>query len=146
MAAFQMHRLTDAPLHASLITFDGKTWQSRKNHRKGGLVTFRGVYPSGSAGSDDARYMRWLLSEFYRLHRPDGLVVDCRALEYSWGDDFGFQDREPYKADSFALLVVLRPDQQLGYDYVVPRVVQRLSLEAALAEVDEDIRSMSSIL
>jgi hypothetical protein len=90
--------------------------------------------------------MRWLLSEFYRLHRPDGLVVDCRALEYSWGDDFGFQDREPYKADSFALLVVLRPDQQLGYDYVVPRVVQRLSLEAALAEVDEDIRSMSSIL
>jgi hypothetical protein len=146
MAAFQMSRLSDTPLHVSQITFEGKVWRSRKNHRTGGLVVFRGVYPSGSAGADDARYMRWLLSEFYRLHRPDGLVVDCRDLHYVWGDDFGFQDREPYKADHFPLLVVLRPEQQAGYDYAAPRVIQRLSLQAALAEVDDEIRSMASIL
>src|SRR6185369_746895 len=100
---FRMERLSDAPLHASRITCEGKVWRLRRNHRIGGLVAIRGVYPPGSAGTDDARYIRWLLSEFYTLYRPDGLVVDCRELEYVWGDDLDLPKREPEKADSFPL-------------------------------------------
>jgi hypothetical protein len=143
---FPIERLSDAPLYASRITCEGKVWRSRRNHRMGGLVTFRGTYPRGSAGTDDARYIRWLLSEFYTLHAPDGLVVDCRELEYAWGDDLGFPGREPVKADRFPLLVVLRPEQQEAYAYPVPRSDHRLDLERALAEVDEAIRAMKSLL
>ncbi len=65
-----MERLSDAPLHASRITCEGKVWRSRRNQRTGGLVAFRGVYPPGSAGTDDARYIRWLLSEVLHLAPP----------------------------------------------------------------------------
>ncbi len=146
MEEFRMERLSDAPLHASLITCEGKVWRSRRNQRIGGLVALRGVYPSGSAGKDDARYIRWLLREFYTLHCPDGLVVDCRELEYVWGDDLDFPKREPEKADRFPLLVLLRPEQQEAFAYAVSRADHRLDLQAALAEVDEAIRAMKSLL
>ncbi len=45
MDKFSIERLSDAPLHASRITCEGKVWRSRRNHRTGGLVAFRGVYP-----------------------------------------------------------------------------------------------------
>ena len=121
-------------------------WRSRRNHRTGGLVALRGVYPPGSAGTDDARYICWLLSEFYTLHRPDGLVLDCRSLEYVWGDDLDFPTPDPVKADRFPLLVVLRPEQQEAFSYAVAREQQRLDLPAALAEMDEVIRGMKSLL
>jgi len=141
-----MDRLSDAPLYTSRITCDGKVWPSRRNHRTGGLLAFRGVYPTGSAGTDDARYIRWLLSEFYTLHRPDGLVLDCRELEYVWGDDLNFPARNPQKADHFPLLVVLRREQQEAFTYVVPLANHRFDLHTALAEVDETIRAMKSLL
>ncbi len=73
-------------------------------------------------------------------------MVDCRELEYVWGDDLDFPGREPYKADRFLLLVVLRPDQQEAFAHAVPRADHRLDLHAALAEVDEAIRAMKSLL
>lgn len=146
MGGFPIERLTDAPLHASGITCEGRVWRSRRNHRTGGLVALRGVYPPGSAGKDDARYIRWLLSEFYVPHRSDGLVLDCRGLEYVWGDDFDFPTPDPRQADHFPLLVVLRPEQQEAFAYAVPREQQRLDLLAALAEMDEAVRGMRSLL
>lgn len=142
VAKLPLNRLSDAPLHTSTITCECKVWHTRKNQRTGGLVVFHGVYPSGSAGTDDARHIRWLLSEFYVLHGPDGLVLDCRDLEYVWGDDLRFPVREPYKADAFPLLVVLRAEQQESYAYAVSQMNHRLSLDTALGEVDEALRSM----
>ncbi len=146
MDSFRMERLSDAPLHVSGITCEGKVWRSRRNHRTGGLVAFRGAYPPGSAGKDDARYVRWLLSEFYALHRPDGLVLDCRELEYVWGDDLDFPTPNPHRADRFPLPVVLSPDQQEAFSYAVPREQQRFDLAAALAEIDELMQGMKSLL
>jgi hypothetical protein len=141
-----MERLTDALLHVSGITCEGKVWRSRRNHRTGGLFVLRGIYPPGSAGKDDARYIHWLLSEFYTQHRPDGLVLDCRELEYTWGDDLDFSTPDPIKADRFPLLVVLRPEQQEAFAYAAPREQHRLDLMAALAEMDEAVRGMKSLL
>lgn len=146
MEEFRMERLTDAPLYASRITCEGKVWQSRRNHRTGGLLAFRGVYPPGSAGADDARYIRWLLSEFHTLHHPDALVLDCRALDYVWGDNLSFPTPRPLKTDRYPMLVVLRSEQQEAFGYAVPRSQHRLDLQAALAEMDEAIRAMKSLL
>lgn len=83
MREFDLRWLTDAALDISRIACECKVWKSRRNHRTGGLVTFCGVFLPGSAGADDARFIRWKLEEFYELYRPDGLVVDCRELEYT---------------------------------------------------------------
>jgi hypothetical protein len=139
---FSLERLVDAPMHVSRITCEAKTWHKWKNHRTGGLIVFLGVCPYGSAGADDARYIDWLLSEFYQLHRPDGLVIDCRELEYTWGDDLDFPRPEFLSAESFPLLVVLRPEQQEAYAYAVAREDHRLDLHAALSDVDEALRVM----
>lgn len=109
------------------------------------MIVFRGVYPLGAAGTDEARYIRWLLSEFYTLHRPDGVVVDCRELDYVWGDDLSFPVPELCKADRCPLLVVLRPEQQLAFDYVISRSEQRLDLQIALCEVDGEVRNMKPL-
>jgi hypothetical protein len=144
--AFDLGRLTDAPLGVSRIGCECKVWKVRKNHRTGGLVTFRGAYRPGSAGTDDARFIRWKLGEFYELYTVDGLVVDCRELDYTWGDDLDFSGRQPNRADDFPLLVVLRPEQQEAYAYAVAREKHRHDLLGALAEVDEAIRIMKSLL
>lgn len=146
MGEFPMERLSDAPLHVSRITCEGKVWRLRRNHRIGGLLTLRGIYPRGSAGADDARYIRWLLSEFYILHQPDGLLLDCREFDYVWGDDLAFPTPEPQRSDDFPLLVVLRPEQQEAFDYAVGRDHQRLDLLGALGEMDVLLRGMRSLL
>src|SRR5262245_5866442 len=140
MREFEMNRLADAPLDISRIGYDCKVWKSRRNHRCGGLITFRGEYLPGSAGKDDARFICWRLREFYERSRPDGLVVDCRELNYTWGDDLSFPDREPDRTGHFPLLIVLRPEQQDAYSYAISREKQRFDLLAALSEVDEAIR------
>ena len=145
VSEFDLTRLADAPLDISQIACHCQVWRLRRNHRVGGLITFRGVYQPGSAGTDDARFIRWKLNEFYELYWPDGLVVDCRELEYTWGDDLGFSERVPNRADHFPLLVVLRPEQQDAYAYAVSRVRHRQDLVAALREVDEAIRAMRSL-
>jgi hypothetical protein len=122
-------------------------WHSRRNHRTGGLVTFSGHYYPGSAGVDDARFIRWKLNEFYELNRIYGLVVDCRNLDYTWGDDLSlYPPSNSCLLDSFPLLVVLSSHQQEAFDYVVPREQHRLDLLTALSEIDEKIRAMKSLL
>lgn len=146
MREFDLSYLADAPLEISRIRCECKLWRSRRNHRVGGLATFRGVYQPGSAGKEDARFIRWKLEEFYELYRADGLVVDCRELEYTWGDDLTFPKRDPYRADHFPLLVVLRPEQQDVYAYAISRERHRQDLLVALREMDEAIRAMRPFL
>lgn len=143
---FDLSRLTVAPLEISEVRCEASTWKVRRNHRSGSLVTFRGTYLSGSAGVDDARLIRWKLEQVYELFRPDGIVIDCRELEYNWGDDLHFPEREPDRTDNFPLLVVLRPDQQDAYSFAVSLENQRLDLLGALGELDQSLRRMCSLL
>jgi len=143
---FDIRRLVDSPLEVSRITCEFKTWRSQRNHRTGGLAAFRGIYAPGSAGKNDARQIQTLLQEFYHAHRPDGLVLDCRELEYTWGDDLDFPENEPVRTERFPLLIVLRREQQEAYAYAISRELHRNDLENALAEIDEAIRGMKSLL
>ena len=47
---------------------------------------------------------------------------------------------------TFPLLVVLRPEQQEAFAYAVPCEQHRLDLAAALAEMDEAVRGMKSLM
>jgi hypothetical protein len=142
MGGFNLDQLRDVSLAISGLVCDCRVWKSPENPRVGGLVTFRGRYLPGSAGKDDALWITWRLDEFYELARPDGLVVDCRELDYIWGDDLDLQPRRVL--DRFPLLLVLRPDQQEAFAYPEPQESFRFDLPTALAEIDEQLRNLQA--
>ena len=57
-------------------------------NKKIGLISFDGIYKSGSAGKDDAFFITHKLQQFYESLDPFALIVDCTNLEYEWGDEF----------------------------------------------------------
>lgn len=140
MGGFSLDRLRDVSLAVSALACDCRVWESPRNRRVGGLVTFRGRYLPGSAGKDDALWIKWRLDEFYELARPDGLVVDCRELDYTWGDDIHLRPRSRRVPEGFPFLLVIRPEQQEVFAFTEARERHRFDLPAALAEMDEQLR------
>lgn len=72
----------------SAIQYECYIWKVPKAPYGAGYIKFSGVYQHGSAGKDDARFIRQRLNEFSELTHIRGLVVDFRELVYVWGDDF----------------------------------------------------------
>lgn len=127
--------MREVSLNVSGIACECRVWESRRNQRAGGLVTFRGHYRPGSAGKDDALWLKWRLDEFCELVRPNGLVVDCRELDYTWGDDLHLRPRSRRLPNASLYRLVIRPEQQEAFAFAEPRECHRFELSAALAEV-----------
>jgi hypothetical protein len=123
------------------VRFPWTSARSPRNHRCGGLIRFTGSYQKGSAGVDDARYIRWTLRQFLELAQIDGLVIDCTGLDYEWGDDLDF----PVRSD-LPFCVVVQPDQRQAYAYAVGESRLRTDMNAELAAMAETIRIMKSRL
>lgn len=143
---FDQNRLMPTSLEISAICAECRTWRSPRNHRTGGLITFEGVYQHGSAGSDDARFIRWTLRQFLDLTAVDGLVIDCAGLDYQWGDDLSFNTRRSLDEDPLPTRIAISPDQAADYGYAVPDDWITPSREAALSEMDALLRAMKSRL
>ncbi|MCA9030834.1 MAG: hypothetical protein KDA66_08500 [Planctomycetaceae bacterium] len=144
---FDLLKLEDVSLEISTIQCSYQRWQLPRMHRAGGLVTFAGTYKHGSAGSDDARFIRWRINEFCDLGYPlliDGLVIDCRALNYEWGDDLYFAPSN--KPIDFPTLVVISDSQREAYSGILGNRDLRFDLNAALAEMTELFRQMKPLL
>jgi hypothetical protein len=50
------------------------------------VVSFTGTCGIGSAGNDDATFMRAIIVAALDAWSPSGLVLDLRHLAYEWGD------------------------------------------------------------
>lgn len=143
---FDQNRLMPTSLVISAIRAECRTWLSPRNHRTGGLIAFEGLYQHGSAGSNDARFIRWTLRQFLDLTRVDGLVIDCTGLDYLWGDDLSFNTRQSLDEDPLPTLIAISPAQSAAYGYAVPDDWVTPSREAALSEMDALLRAMRSSL
>lgn len=138
---FDRSRLRPISLQISAINVQCHVWQSPRNHRSGGLISFSGAYQHGSAGVDDARYVRWTLGQFLELARVDSLVIDCTALDYQWGDELSCPVN-----DELPFCVVVRADQQAAYAYAVGADQLQTDVNLALYAAAETIRAMKSRL
>ena len=134
--------MREVSLNLSGIVCACRVWESRRSQRVGGLIAFRGHYRPGSAGKDDALWLKWRLDEFYELARPDGLVVDCRELDYTWGDDLHLRPRSRRLPDVFPYRLVIRPEQQEAFAFAEPRPCHRFDPAVALAEVHAELQSL----
>jgi hypothetical protein len=141
MSGFSLDRLKDVSLAVSGIVCDCRVWTSPKHRRTGGLIAFRGEYRTGSAGKPDAMWIGWKLNEFQEPARPDGLVVDCRELVYTWGDDLTLRPHFRLLPESFPFRLVIRPDQQEAFAFVESRELHRFDLTSALAEIDDSLQN-----
>ena len=147
LADFDLSRLEDVSLEISSIQGSFQRWQLPKIHRAGGLATFVGTHKHGSAGSDDARFIRWRIDEFCDLGYPlliDGLVVDCRNLNYEWGDNLDFTPSN--KPIEFPTLVVIAESQREAFSGILGDSDLRFDLDQALAEMTEIFRQMKPLL
>lgn len=142
MGAFNPNALCAVSLAISDVSCDCRVRDSSHGRRVGGLITFRGRYHPGSAGKDDARWIKWRLNEFYDLTRFDGLVVDCQELDYTWGDDLHLRPDARSLPDNFPFLLVIRAEQEEAFAYSEPRQYHRFDLMMALAEIDGQLRAM----
>lgn len=134
--------MREVSLSISDIACNCLVWELRHNQRIGGLVVFRGHYRPGSAGYDDALWLKWRLDEFYELARPDGLVVDCRELDYTWGDNLHLRPRSELLSDRFPYRLVIRPEHQQAFAFAEPRECHRFELAVAIAEVDAELQTL----
>ena len=51
------------------------------------LICISGKYKPGSAGEDDAKFIKWNLMQFVDYIKPNYLIIDLTNFKYEWGDD-----------------------------------------------------------
>ena len=148
MFSFDFNKLENVTLEISQILYKCQIWRLKKYHRTGGLISFSGYYPPGSAGSDDAKFIQWKIEEFCDCSFPekiDGLVVDCRQLDYVWGDDLSFYPTRHFKGN-FPVLIVINPAQHEAFAGILSEAVIRFELQSTLEEMNQFFRSMKAKL
>jgi hypothetical protein len=107
-------RLIPVSLTISSLLFECYTWHSRIDSSIAGYVIFRGQYRRGSAGYEDALFIKWRLNQFCDLLEPSQLIVDLRTLDYEWGDDLSLY---PFRflSSKSPIRFLLRPEQVSFY-------------------------------
>ena len=80
-------QLVSVSLDISAIQCEFYTWRLKHDELLSGYIVLRGQYQYGSAGSDDALFIKWRLNQFCNAIEPSRLIVDLRQLQYEWGDD-----------------------------------------------------------
>ena len=50
------------------------------------VIRYTGIYPFGSAGNDDAQYMKAMAKAGVAAFKPWGVIHDLSELTYKWGD------------------------------------------------------------
>src|SRR5262245_8717794 len=137
-------RLEAVTLDVSMLTCQCYVWSVPRTQILAGLVVFHGLYRPGSAGSDDARFIRWRIRELCELRLPssiEGLLVDFRDMAYEYGDNLSVDDN-PLDDDGQPIRVVVQPSQIEAFRGVIGDHRLRTDLEEAAAEVSDILRGL----
>jgi hypothetical protein len=137
-------KLQEISLNISQIECKTYVWQVPKTQYLAGLIVFSGTYLYGSAGCDDALFIKWRLNEFCELNSPhtiSGLVVDLRNLDYQWGDDLTIEP-EQLRRFNQPVRVVVTPERYTTFSYVVNTTELITDMELAFAEVKNILQAI----
>jgi hypothetical protein len=111
-------QLIPISLDISSISFECYTWRYNLDASDSGYIVFQGQYRYGSAGADDALFIKWRLNQFCDALQPSRLIVDLRELDYQWGDDlslYPFHFLDPESKIRF----ILTPQQVSYYESTI---------------------------
>ena len=111
------------------------------------LLAAESLRTHASAGSDDARFIKWRIDEFCDLGYPlltDGIVVDCRSLDYEWGDNLDFSPSG--KPIEFPTLIVVTDAQREAFSGILGEHDLRFDLHEAIDEMNSIFRAMKPLL
>ncbi|MEH2167150.1 MAG: hypothetical protein V7K41_10840 [Nostoc sp.] len=134
--------LTKVTLNISQLKCKYYVWKIPKMQKLAGLIVFSGTYLYGSAGSDDALFIKWKINEFCELELPQkiiGLVVDFRNLDYQWGDDLDIYPQEMRRLEQ-PVRIVVTPERYEAFKGVLGEQELHTDIEVAFAEVIEALK------
>lgn len=136
-------KLTEVTLNTSKLECKYYIWEIPKTKKLAGLIVFSGKYLYGSAGSDDALFIKWRINEFCELnfpHQISGLVVDFRSLDYQWGDDL---DVSPQKIRGLGqpVRIVVTPERYEAFKGVLDEQELYTDIEVAFAQIVKALKS-----
>jgi hypothetical protein len=106
------------------------------------VLKFSGVYGVGSAGNNDADFMRVITRAARSAWRSDAVVFDLRDLAYEWGDStWGVFGRRLSEVDGLPSALVVSDLCRAGFS-TCARLVPPMfdDLESAIAFVAEPAR------
>lgn len=139
--------LTEVTLDISQLKCKYYVWKIPKMQKLAGLIVFSGTYAYGSAGSDDALFIKWRINEFCELELPQkisGLVVDFRILDYQWGDDLDVYPQEIRRLGQ-PVRIVVTPERYEAFKGVLGEQELHTDIEVAFAEVIEALKVLQGI-
>lgn len=139
-------QLEEVSLGISELSCRCWTWPVPRTQAIAGLVEFAGSYRRGSAGGDDAQFIRWRIAELCELRLPSviaGLVVDLRSLDYKWGDDLTVEVGRIVENNG-PLLVVVAPGCIDDFRHAIRGERLRTDLQIAFAEVAGQVQRLRS--
>ncbi|MEH1950091.1 MAG: hypothetical protein V7K77_24520 [Nostoc sp.] len=146
MSQFKPNRyspnLMEVTLNISQIECKYYVWEIPKMPTLGGLIVFSGTYLYGSAGSDDALFIKWRINEFCELEFPQklsGLVVDFRSLDYQWGDDLDVYPQEIRRLRQ-PVRIVVTSERYEAFKGVLGEQELHTDIEVAFAQVIEALK------
>jgi len=135
-------KLTEVNLNISQLECKYYVWEIPKTQTLAGLIVFSGTYLYGSAGSDDALFIKWRINEFCELELPQkiiGLVVDFRSLDYQWGDDLDVYPQEIRRLGQ-PVRIVVTPERYEAFKGVLGEQELHTDIEVAFSEIIEALK------
>lgn len=111
--------------HAFSWSFEGK---------RAAWARVEGTYRRGSAGDDDAHFIRWRVRRLYDALEPALAILDLRGLDYVWGDKLHPYPPRPHTRET-TLRFVVEPPQLEAYLHVLEAEHVCTSTEEALEQL-----------
>lgn len=104
-----------------------------------GLIKFTGKYKYGSAGADDATFIKWKINEFCDSAYPfpvHSLLIDLTDLDYEWGDDLDINPQR-LSEHNFPFLIIINEKHRESYEGVLDRHKLRTDFSESIDEIIE---------
>jgi len=97
-----------------------------KNTSKLYLLKFSGIYPHGSQGANEGKFIGRKIRELIRDFSPKGLIIDFSNLNYEWGDDIEIYPWQFKKLDN-PLQFIFKEEQLPFFKFKLKNDENRIS-------------------
>lgn len=103
-------------------------------------LKFSGDYPTGSKGESEGKFIGLKLNQVTRSHSIDGIIIDFKHLNYTWGDDIDIYPFQFKKANR-PLQFIFNPEQLEYFNFCLKEGEQRISFNE-----DDACRKLENML
>lgn len=129
-----LQTLIPISLVKSEIKFDCYKWSLPEQDILGIYLVFEGNYKFGSAGRNDAQFIRWRIEQACEVLTHNVVVIDLRYLNYEWGDDLNVYPIG-FSREGSPIRILIKPEQEKNFKGVLGSQNLCFEIEKAFEQV-----------